>query len=350
LPNKDVPVIAGLLIEQLMALKTTPIPEEVLQQGKNWLIRLHQRKLEQPGEVATMLIRSREGGYDFDYYTNYAGLLAKITPADLVQLANRFFSPERLYLMAIGAVQPISGALAVLDAGEQPDWYNSMGQPMDAAFFDPPEGLSAGELLERMIAANAGTAAHKNTKNWYFQWEGSLDATPILMEVFRSTTSGLTLQVMLDGAVMHRISGSPGDFSAEVLDEQQELDPVTQQLLGLQPLLFPENLPQWREGKAVWDGVAEIEGHKTFVLQLTQPDNFNYTAYVDAETYLLRGLKKAHPGGVFEIRFFDHQDQQGLLLPRRIVIKGIGPYPLIFNCKSFQTNLSTHPIAKESDK
>ena len=350
LPNRDVPVIAGLVMDRLMSLKTNPIPEELVQQGKNWLIRLHQRKLEQPAELAAMLTTTREGNYDFGFHTNYIELLNSITSADLVQVANRFLLPERLYVIAVGEVKPVAAALSALDADGLTDWFNSLGKPIDPTFFDIPEGVTATSLLNALAGQNMGTPAQTAPQSWYLNWTGSLDGTPVVLETYRSGPSKLGLKVTLDGVDMHRIEGEEGRLVTAILGEQQDLDPLTQQLLELQPLLFPSSLPNWRDFKANLDGVLEIEGQKIVVLQLETPKGFAFTAYLDAETKLLSGLKKSHSGGQFESWFFDYAPNKGAMLPRRVVIKGIGPYPLTFTLHDFQTNEQADLLRTSWDK
>ncbi len=340
LPAKDIPIVGGLVIEKLLALKEAPVSEEALQQARQWLIRLKQRKLEQAAEVTLMTASKAQDSYSFDYHTGYAEMLNSITPAELLSLANRLLKKEQIRLFVIGDARSVASALAELDADNKPEWFNSMGEAIPSSFYDVPDGIRPETLLAQLATQHEWQTSELPVDNWHLDLEASLDGTPVKLEAYRSGTEKLLLQVKLDTVETNRIVSDGEGFQSLAFGSTQALDPLTETLLLLQPLLFPADISKWTGFEGRISGVRELESLKTWVLDLKTPEGFEFTAYVDAATGLLTGLKKQTEVQMFEMYYFDYVKREGLQVPERVVVKGIGPYPLVFRIVDFGVNKS----------
>lgn len=339
LPGRDVPLIASLVMEKLMEMSARPIPEEYLQQGRNWIARLYRRKLEQPSELANMAAAAVAGGYDFSYHVNYLETLNSITSAELQQLAARLINREHIYLFVAGDVKPMDAALAQLDADGETSWFNSMGESIAASFFDIPEEITAGEVLNQLAKLHGREQQKLGLNNWHLKYKGVLEGTPISLEAFRSGKDKLRLNVGLDEMEMNTIYAGNGTFISGVMGQQQPLDPLTKSMLELQPLLFPEEMVQWVDFGARISGVAEIESERTWVMELETSRGFEFTAWVDVQSGMLKGIQKPVDGRIVEVYYFDYEQISGIWVPQRIVLKGYGPYPVIFRLDSAEWNV-----------
>lgn len=339
LPNRDVPLIASLVMEKLLELSSQPLSEEKMQQGINWLSRLYRRKLEQPIELAKMAAASVSGAYDFSYHVQYLETLNSITATELHQLAARLIKPEKVYFIVAGDVKPLDGALTQLDADGKTSWFNSMGETIAASFFDVPKDLSTEEVLDKLATMHGWQNPGNKPDNRHLIYTGALDGTPVSLEAVRAGKDQLRINISLDEMEVNSIYGGNGAYFVGVMGQQQNLDDLTRKMLLLQPPLFPEAMDRWNTFEANIAGMAEIESAQTLVMEIKTPENFECTAWIDVQSGLLKGIKKPVDGRIIEVKYFDYKQMSGLWLPQRVVIEGYGPYPIIFRLEKADWNV-----------
>ncbi|MBI4695281.1 MAG: outer membrane lipoprotein-sorting protein [Gammaproteobacteria bacterium] len=212
--------------------------------------------------------------------------------------------------------------------------------------YTPAAGITAGQIVDRNIAARGGLAAWRAVET--LAYTGSLEAggkdntaLPFVMKLKRAHKSRLELTVKHMTAVQV-YDGTQGWKLRPYLN-RTDVEPYT---------------PAETKSAAAWEeldgplvdyaakgttvkllGMQEIEGAKTYVLQLTGKSGVGRRLWIDAKSFLekkIDGEARKLDGRMHEVAIFyrDYKTENGLQVPRvqETVVEGVkGTHKMTFD-------------------
>ena len=104
----------AIVMEQLRRLCEEKIPDEELEQAKSNAVGSFALRLEQPLQVITQSYLRYRYGFSEDYWQRYPLKLNSVSASDVQAVAQKYFSPERVQIVAVGDAARIRPALEKL--------------------------------------------------------------------------------------------------------------------------------------------------------------------------------------------------------------------------------------------
>lgn len=91
-------------VQEIRRLRTEPVPAEELRRAKAFLTGNLSLQLDTTAKLAAFLARAEAYGVGLDLAARYPGLIAAVTPEDILRIAQRLLDPERLVIAVVGDV------------------------------------------------------------------------------------------------------------------------------------------------------------------------------------------------------------------------------------------------------
>ena len=109
------PALTDLLAE-LKAMRDVPVPATELENHKRAIVASFARSLESPTTVLNSYIDVYIYKLPADYWDTYPDQVEKVTAADVQRVAQKYWAPDRLQVVAVGDAAKVEPALAKLGA------------------------------------------------------------------------------------------------------------------------------------------------------------------------------------------------------------------------------------------
>ena len=90
------------VFNEMEKIRTEPIPEEELEMVKMYLLGEHLRTMDGGLNLADLLISLVGHKQDYDYYDTMVKIIKETTSEELLQLAQKYFDPENMYVVVAG--------------------------------------------------------------------------------------------------------------------------------------------------------------------------------------------------------------------------------------------------------
>lgn len=91
------------VIRELEIITTTPVPEKELNLVKNYILGSFQRSLDGPFALSDSIRSLTEYGLTNNYYREYFDLIKSVTPADLLETAQKHLDPGSFTVLTVGS-------------------------------------------------------------------------------------------------------------------------------------------------------------------------------------------------------------------------------------------------------
>ena len=114
------------LIDEIRQMRDVPVPAKDLENAKKAIVGSFALLLESPGAILQNYIDRHFYGLPADYWDTYASKIEAVTAEDIQRVARKYWSPDRLQIVAVGdraKVEPILkklGTVKVYDADGKP--------------------------------------------------------------------------------------------------------------------------------------------------------------------------------------------------------------------------------------
>ena len=89
-------------VQEIRRLRTEPVPTEELRRAKAFLTGNLSLQLDTSAKLAAFLARAEYYGLGLDLAARYPGLIAVVTPEDILRVAQRLLDPDRLVFAVVG--------------------------------------------------------------------------------------------------------------------------------------------------------------------------------------------------------------------------------------------------------
>lgn len=102
------------LIDEIRQMRDVPLTEAELAKAKKALIASFALSLESPNAILTRYVDIHQYKLPADYWDTYPKRIGAITAADVTRVAKKYWSPDRLQIVAVGEAEKVEPALKKL--------------------------------------------------------------------------------------------------------------------------------------------------------------------------------------------------------------------------------------------
>ena len=114
-------------IDEIRQMRDTPVTEKELSDSKRAIVGSFARLLENPDAILANYIDRHFYGLPADYWDTYAAKIEAVTAADIQRVAKKYWSPDRLQIVAVGDLAKVEPALKKLGAYQT---FDADGKPI----------------------------------------------------------------------------------------------------------------------------------------------------------------------------------------------------------------------------
>lgn len=274
------------ILFELNRLRTEKVSAEELQKTKNIVTGEFARSLEDPNTVALFAINAARYNLPADYYRNYLKKVAAVTPEALQQVAQKYVTPERAYILVIGNADQIEDQLKRFDKDGALEYYTPFAEKAERTTLALPAGATAGKVLGAYANALGGRANLEKIKDLTIQSTiASTGATLTYTQYFKGLDKMVQLVKVGDLEIQKTvINGTKGKVisqnqtktlsPAEVADQKAQF--------GLNSFLQYNTLGV----RANLTTLERIDGRRAYRLEVLLPGGQQLYQYYDLETNL----------------------------------------------------------------
>lgn len=150
--------------KQIKSMQTDPATEEEMKQAKDGWLNSFVFKFDTRGEIIRRIMTYDYYGMPADYLQQLKNKVEKITPQDVLDVAQRKLNPENLQILVVGKAEDFDEPLSVF--GEVNEIDITIPGPTEEEFAATDEELALGmETLKKAVEACGGTANFKKVKS-----------------------------------------------------------------------------------------------------------------------------------------------------------------------------------------
>ena len=115
------------LIAEIKQMRDTPVTDKELADAKKAIVGSFALLLESPGAILNNYIDRYVYKLPADYWDTYATRIEAVTPADIQRVAQKYWAPDRLQIVAVGDVGKVEPALKKLGTVQM---FDADGKPI----------------------------------------------------------------------------------------------------------------------------------------------------------------------------------------------------------------------------
>lgn len=302
---------------ELNRIRDELAPVDELEIAKNYASGEFARRLEDPNTIAQYAINTARYNLGENYYQNYLKEVARVTPADVQAIAQKYIHPDKATIFAVGNSEELAKSLA--EYGDI-TFYDALGKKIDAAAMALPEGLTAEKVLAAYVEAIGGEAALAKVQD--LKVNGTMGVMGMSMAFNRQfkapnkiSTSGTIEGQTIFSQVFNGESGTTVQAG-----QKMPIEGDTLAALKLESTFIPERFYARFGVEPKLTGAEKLNDKLAYRIESQLPGNVHSIAYFDAETGLkvktIRTVKGSDGATTVQtVEFKDYREVNGIKFP-----------------------------------
>ena len=298
-------------IHELERIRDQDITDEELEKAKQIITGRFARSLEDPQTVARFAINTALYDLPEDFYEKYLQRIAALTLEEVNQAAQKYVTPDQVYLVAVGDESALDEKLASFGEIEHYDIY---GVPRAESGSSDVGDMTAEEVIDRYLEAIGGRGELEAVEAVRMKAEATVQGVSVQMDNLTTKDNQLRAEQVTPMGTMTQVYD--GEKGYVVMPQgQQELTGPQLDMMREEATLFPQ-LHYQEDGFALeLTGTEAVEESSAYVVKVTYPSGNQQTEYYSQES----GLLVKETNGQGSVMYQDYAAQDGLQFPRRIV-------------------------------
>lgn len=291
--------------------------------------------LERPQTIARYALNTARYGLPKDYYNTYLERLSKITAEQIQAAAQKYLLPENAHIVVVGSQDDVAEKLKAFGPM---NYYDADGNPVKAPAAPAVGGITAEQVIDKYIQAIGGKDKLASIKDETLIMEATVQGMTLEMASMKKDPNKVKVVVTAMGNEMQSqvFDGSKGKVSAQ--GQSMAMGEKDAKKAANEALIFPELHYAKTGHKLSYKGTETLNGIEAHKLVIEDADGNKETTYFDAKTgFMLKNIETTEQGNQ-TTEFSDYQEQNGIFVPRKVVVAGVLPFPLEFKVKSIEWN------------
>ncbi len=304
---------------------------------KNYVTGNFAISLESPQTIAAFAINIDKYNLPQDYYADYLKNVAKVTPGEIRDAAEKFIKPDHSNIVIVGNADQIKQGLTKFGPIF---YYDKYGNQVDTSLASIPGDLSAMDVINHYIKAIGGRDSLANVHDRTTVMKGTIQGFDVTTTIYQKEPDLFKQEV--DAGGMTQVITYNGE-NGEMESAGQQLEIKGNELEKLKNeatihlLLELDSLGV----RLKLAGMEKVNGKDAYKIEMTFPSGTKWIQYYDPETgYKIKEMKNiTTPQGTFtqEIFYSDYRTVDGVKYPFSIK-QSVGPQHMEFNVDSIKIN------------
>jgi predicted Zn-dependent peptidase len=311
-------------LNEFNKIKKEPVTALELSSMKNSLTGSFARSLEQPSTIASFALNVARYNLPKDYYQKYLSSLAAVNVGTVQQVANKYITPNNLYIVIVGSSKEVAKGL---EKYGEVKYYDMDGNETKAPTSKAVDASVTGEsIVKKFITAIGGDAAISSLKDLDMSGTSKIEGAPmdfafsqkyVLPKHFSmSMTAGpmvLFSQSVKDGVYAKSQQGQNVPVEE---DEKEELD---EEAYFVNEVYYQKNNYTYTV-----KGIEAVDGKDAYAVEVKSAKGRIFTNYYNVETGLKvknSHIEDAGPQGKMNMytTFGSYKAYNGVQMPTEIV-------------------------------
>ncbi len=316
------------MLTQIKSMQTDPPTEEEMIRAKDGWLNSFVFNFDTKSEILGRMATYDYYGMPRDYLQQLKEGVEKVTPQDVLEVAQRKLNPENLQILVVGKGEDFDEALSVFGEVNQIDI--SIPSPEADEFMASDDELSEGhKILVKAAEACGGIEAFKKVNNIASEASVTINTPDGAMTMGLSSItvmpnkSAQTIKTPMGDQVMI-FNGTDGWVSAggqTAAMPASQLDEEKKSYVRNTIWLF-SHCDQMGFMKIAAKGEEEFNGMPALRLDLISDDGAQFTMYIDPASYLPVGTRHMGetmmgPGEIVEV-ISDYKIIDGIKMPTKV--------------------------------
>lgn len=313
-------------IFELNNIKKDNVTQEELQNIKNYLTGSFARSLENPQTIANFAINIDRYDLPEDYYTTYLQKIADVTLKDVQEMATKYITPEKTYILVVGKGEEISEGISKYGKLQHYDIYGNSFVPKEKSAL--PKDLTAEKVIDKYLNALGGEEMLSKIKDVKMVMNATIQGNELKIIQTSKSPDKLMREVKMGSMVMQKeiYNGNEG-----VMFQQGQRLPTTEDEkkdFVFKSALIPELEYKRKKLKSELKGIENFEGEEVYVVEVTLPSGTVNTLYYDTDSGLkvkeMANVSTPQGEMVITILFDDYTEESGVNFPGKITFSPPG--------------------------
>jgi predicted Zn-dependent peptidase len=312
----------------IKTMQTDPPTEEEMRKAKDGWLNSFVFRSDTKREIINRVMTYDYYGLPADYLDQIKSGVEKVTPQDVIEVAQRKLNPDNLQIMIVGKAEDFDEPPSAL--GEVTTVDLTIPEPVVAEFDATNEELELGmELLAKAALACGGTENCKKIKSIRSEISGSLKApqgaVPLEItniEVFPDKSAQIVKSMM--GEQVRVFDGTEGWSTAGEQTQLMSADEIVESKKSnsrnMITIFATLDQPKYR---VAGRGEADFGGITVAQLDFITDADAQFTMYLDAATNMPIGMQfmgqtPMGPGEIV-VSYDDYKEYSGIMMPDKVV-------------------------------
>ncbi|HKB87072.1 MAG TPA: insulinase family protein [Ignavibacteriaceae bacterium] len=325
------------ILYEMNRIKNETVADSELQVIKNYVTGNFAISLESPQTIATFAINIDKYNLPRDYYANYLKNVAKVTPAEIRDAAEKFIRPDQSNIVIVGNADQIKQGLTKFGPIL---YYDKYGKEIDTSLASIPGDLSAMDVINHYIKAIGGRNSLANVHDRTTVMKGTVQGYEVTTTIYQKEPDLFKQEVDAGGMIQEiTYNGKNGEMQSagqQMKIEGNELEKLKHEAT-IHLLLAIDSLGV----KLKLAGMEKVNGKDAYKIEMMFPSGTKWIQYYDPETgYKIKETKNiTTPQGTFtqEIYYNDYRTVDGVKYPFSIK-QSVGPQSMEFKVDSIKVN------------
>ncbi len=331
-------------INELSKIRKEQVSDTELKNAKAAVAGSFARGLENPNTVAVYAINTALYNLPEDYYANYLKKVEAVTTAEVQAAAQKYITPEAMYIVAVGNATDIASKLQPFDKEDTTiAYYSPTGEKVERKAMNLPADVTAAQVLNNYIEAIGGKANIDKLKDISVTSNATIQGMQLLFTKQQKGTDKFAIQVLLNNSPMQRviINGDKGRIEAPMQGINKVIAPNELAAQKLDANMFPVLQYDKLGITSKLTGVENLDGKEVYVIEAKMPSGQKTIQYFDKSSgLLLREVNSLEsPQGVMTQtkNYGNYKEVNGVKFPYMVEIS-MGPQQIKTEVQTIEVN------------
>ncbi len=311
-------------LNEFKKIRKEPVTAEEISTVKNYLNGGFARSLESPATIARFALNIARYNLPKDYYQNYLTNLASVNIGMVQQMANRYVTPNNLYIIIVGNAKEIAKGL---DKYGEVKYFDSDGNEVKPPTSKAVDASISGEnIINKYLTAIGGNIAIAALKDLEMSGSAKIDGAPMDFAVSQKYILPNYFSMSMSAGAMVLFSQSAKN-GVYVKSQQGQTIPVEEdekEELDEEANFVNENVYLKNNYKFNVKGIETIDAKEVYAVEITSAKGRVFTNYYEVESGLKvknSHIEDAGPQGKMNLytTFGNYKTFNGIQVPTEIV-------------------------------
>lgn len=322
---------------EMQRLRTEVVPEAELSMVKNVMNGNFARSLEAPENIARYALNIARYNLPKDYYATYLEKLSKVTPKDIMDMAQKYLLPDRAWIVVVGN-KDIAERLEKFAGNGKVKFYDYYGEPIDDGHTLMPDGVSAESIIEDYLEAIGGRKKLGAVKDMSVTMKAEVQGMTIQAINRKKAPNKMLNTITMSGMTLNQVKCDGEKVEMSAMGQPQPVDEKTAAATKRQARMFPEMFYAEDGLSLEFKGIESVNGKKAYRVDITGNGDTS-TEYFDMATGLK--IRSVNVEGEDSI-ITDYEDYRelsnGIRIPYKTTVSGAMPFPLVMQVEKAAVN------------